>query len=88
MVEDIAPKPLGGAPGQIGAWGSQDAFGGFGDIFDAFFQGGGAQGPKSRTRQGQDALITVDVSLQEAVFGTQKRITVDTAVVCPECQGT
>ena len=32
MVEDIAPKPLGGAPGQIGAWGSQDAFGGFGDI--------------------------------------------------------
>lgn len=71
-----------------GGFGGSGGFGGFGDIFDAFFQGGGAQGPKSRTRQGQDALITVDVSLQEAVFGTQKRITVDTAVVCPECQGT
>lgn len=32
MIEDIAPKPLGGAPGHIGAWGSQDAFGCLGDV--------------------------------------------------------
>lgn len=71
-----------------GGFGGGQGFGGFGDIFDAFFQGGGQQGPKSRTRQGQDALITVELSLQEAVFGTEKRITVDTAVVCPQCKGT
>lgn len=69
-------------------FGGAGGFGGFSDIFDAFFQGaGGQQGPKSRTRQGQDALITERISLQEAVFGTEKRLTVDTAVVCSQCNG-
>lgn len=78
-----------GQSGFGGGFGGAGGFGGFGDIFDAFFQGaGGQQGPKSRTRQGQDALITERISLQEAVFGTDKRITVDTAVTCPTCQGT
>lgn len=77
-----------GAAGFGGGFGGGQGFGGFGDIFDAFFQGGGQQGPKSRTRQGQDALITVEISLQEAVFGTEKRITVDTAVTCSVCNGT
>ncbi|MDO4254621.1 MAG: molecular chaperone DnaJ [Kocuria sp.] len=78
-----------GFGGGFGAgFGGSGAFGGFGDIFDAFFQGGtGQQGPKSRTRQGQDALITQRISLQEAVFGTEKRISVDTAVVCSVCHG-
>jgi len=66
---------------------------GFADIFDTFFQGAGGagsgrRGPASRTRQGQDALINVRVTLRDAVFGTEKKITVDTAVVCPTCDGT
>lgn len=75
--------------GGFGGFGASGGFGGFGDIFDAFFQGGaGQQGPKSRTRQGQDALITVKLSLREAVFGVEKRISADTAVVCSACKGT
>ena len=63
---------------------------GFADIFETFFQGAGTagqRGPQSRTRQGQDALINVRISLKDAVFGVEKDITVDTAVMCPTCDG-
>ena len=63
---------------------------GFQDIFDTFFGGaaqGGGRGPASRTRRGQDALINVRIDLKDAVFGTNKKIDVDTAVTCPTCEG-
>jgi molecular chaperone DnaJ len=71
------------------------AAGGFGqgfsftDIMDAFFggQGGPERGPRSRQRRGQDALIRVQIELRDAVFGTEKEISVDTAVGCPTCDG-
>ena len=65
--------------------GGQDGFG-LGDIFETFF-GGGQRGPQSRAQRGQDALLRVDLSLQEAVFGAEKTLTIDTAVVCPDCHG-
>ena len=53
-----------------------------------FFGGAGAGGgPASRTRRGQDALINVRIDLKDAVFGVNKKIEVDTAVVCPTCDG-
>ena len=62
--------------------------GGFSDIMDAFFGGGGSRGPRPRTRAGQDSLIRIQVDLNEACFGTEREITVDSAVVCPKCTGT
>lgn len=61
----------------------------FQDIFETFFGGGpgGPGGPPSRTRRGQDALITVRIDLGDAVFGTNKKIDVETAAVCPTCNG-
>ncbi|HEV7166821.1 MAG TPA: molecular chaperone DnaJ [Micrococcaceae bacterium] len=60
----------------------------FQDIFETFFGGGGgAGGPAPRTRRGQDALINVRIDLREAVFGVNKKIEVETAVVCPTCNG-
>jgi len=60
----------------------------FQDIFETFFGGGGQQaGTPSRTRRGQDALINVRIDLKDAVFGTNKKIEVDTAEVCPTCDG-
>src|SRR4051794_15242922 len=45
-------------------------FGGLGDIMDAFFGGGATtRGPRSRVRAGGDALIRVDLDLDETVFG-------------------
>lgn len=72
--------------------GSSQGFGGaggFGDIFETFFGGfGGAQrGPRPRAERGEDAMIRVDVELQDVVFGVQREITINTAVLCETCQG-
>ncbi|WP_449279881.1 molecular chaperone DnaJ [Leucobacter sp. GX0328] len=65
--------------------------GGFGDIFETFFGGGGfgggQRGPRSRSERGDDAMIRVDVALDEVIFGSQRDITVNTAVLCDTCQG-
>lgn len=65
--------------------GGNDGFG-LGDIFESFF-GGGTRGPQSRAQRGQDALLRIDLSLQEAIFGAEKTLTIDTAVLCPDCNG-
>ncbi len=62
-------------------------FGGFGDIFDTFFGGGSSRGPRSRAERGQDALIRIDLTLDEVIFGVTKSVEVDTAVLCETCQG-
>lgn len=82
QMYDLGGDPRGGQGG-----GFQGGFG-FGDIMDAFFNSaGGARGPRSRQRRGQDALIRLEVDLTEAVFGTVRDITVDTAVGCTTCGG-
>lgn len=75
---------MGGSSGFGGASG----FGGFGDIFETFFgQGQSQRGPRSRRERGQDALLRVEVDLDEIVFGTTRQLEVDTAVTCETCQG-
>ncbi|MDO4898862.1 MAG: molecular chaperone DnaJ [Rothia sp. (in: high G+C Gram-positive bacteria)] len=74
----------GGFDGGAGGFGG--GFGGFQDIFDTFFNSA-PSGPQSRVRQGQDALINVKIELKDAVFGVNKPITVDTAVICDRCEG-
>ena len=77
--------PQDGFPG-----GGGQGFGGFGDIFETFFgQGaqGSSRGPRSRRERGQDALLRVEVSLDEVIFGTHRDLEVDTAVLCETCQG-
>lgn len=71
--------------GQSGTGG----FGGFGDIFDTFFGGGfgGSAGPQSRAQRGQDALIRLDVSLEDVMFGVEREVTIDTAALCSTCEG-
>ena len=59
---------------------------GLGDIFESFF-GGGQRRPQSRAQRGQDALLRVDLDLPEAVFGVNKTLTIDTAVLCGVCNG-
>ncbi|MGL4339914.1 MAG: molecular chaperone DnaJ [Rhodoglobus sp.] len=63
---------------------------GFGDIFETFFGGtGGARttGPRSRSERGQDALVRVEVDLEEVIFGAKRDLEVNTAVVCETCSG-
>src|SRR3954451_12599760 len=83
---------LGGDPFDPGGSGGASGFGGAGfgglrDIMDAFFGGGATPRARSRTRSGRDALIPVELELDETVFGITKDITVDTAVLCTVCTG-
>lgn len=77
---DMGGQGFGGFGGGFGP-------GGFSDIMDAFFGNGGARGPRSRVRQGQDALIRIEVDLNEACFGVEREITLESAVVCEKCEG-
>src|SRR4051812_40354000 len=86
-IVDLGGDPL--ASGGAGA-GAAGPFGGFADIMDAFFGGatmGGARGPRSRVRQGADALVHLDLDLADTAFGVSRELALDTAVVCARCQG-
>jgi len=72
---------FGGFPG--GAAGGFD----FTNLVDAMFGQQSSRGPRTRTRRGQDALVRMGLELAEAAFGVTKPISVDTAVVCPRCNG-
>lgn len=68
--------------------GQQGGSFGFGDIFDTFFGQSQAQrGPRSRAERGQDALVRIELDLDEVMFGTHRDIQVTTAVTCPDCTG-
>jgi molecular chaperone DnaJ len=86
QVVDLGGDPLSSGPGSAGNPFSQ-GFGGLGDIMDAFFGGGGARGPRSRVRQGSDALLRIECDLAETAFGTERELTLETAVVCTTCTG-
>jgi len=64
-------------------------FGGFSDIFETFFGGGAQQGrgPRSRRERGQDALVRLELDLEDVIFGTKRTIEVNTAVICESCAG-
>ena len=78
-----------GGESALGGGGGAGAGFGF-DIFETFFgaaAGGGARGPVPRGRRGQDALVRLDIELRDAVFGVDREVQVDTAVLCATCQG-
>ncbi|MBB1510108.1 molecular chaperone DnaJ [Tessaracoccus sp. MC1756] len=88
-VFDRGGDPMAGAAG-AGFSGFGGGFAGgfdFTNLVDAMFGQAGSRGPRSRVRQGQDALVRVSLELHEAVFGVTKPVKVATAVVCPKCTG-
>jgi len=91
QIVDLGGDPLDGTGGMGGRVG--DPFGaagfGLGDIMDAFFGGGGAtgRGPRSRVQPGADALIRMQLTLDECATGVSRQLTVDTAVLCSLCDG-
>ena len=73
---------------QAGFGGGGGGFG-FGDIFETFFGAaqGRTSGPRSRRERGQDALLRIEVELDEVIFGTKRELDVDTAILCETCNG-
>jgi molecular chaperone DnaJ len=79
--------PRGGGPGH-GDFSS--AFSDvFEDLFGDFMGGrGGAAGGRARATRGSDLRYNLRVTLEEAYQGSQKTISVPTAVACTTCNGT
>ena len=74
---------MGGGQGRPGAGGFNDIFGDvFGDIF-----GGGRGGGGQRVYRGSDLRYNLELSLEDAVAGTEVKIRIPTQVKCGECDG-
>ncbi len=67
--------------------------GGLGDLFDAFFGGGGSpfggggRGGPAGPPRGQDLEVVADIEFAQAVFGATIPVEVRTALRCEECSG-
>ncbi|MEC8444423.1 MAG: molecular chaperone DnaJ [Pseudomonadota bacterium] len=60
----------------------------FGDVFgDIFGGGGGGRGGRGGPQRGSDLRYTMDLSLEEAVRGVEKKIRVPTLTSCDTCDG-
>jgi len=58
----------------------------FGDVFGDIFGGGGGQG-RNRAYRGSDLRYNMELSLEDAVFGTSVTINIPTLVGCKSCDG-
>src|SRR5918998_2568932 len=83
---DRGGDPLGGGMGGFNGTFGAGGFD-FTNLVDAMFGQQTSRGPRSRIRRGQDALVRLDLELAEAAFGTTKPVRVETAVLCPRCNG-
>lgn len=74
--------------GFSGFHGFEDIFSSFGDIFQDFFFGfGGSSRTQTASQPGNDLLYDMTLSFEEAVFGVEKEIQVQTFVECDRCSG-
>jgi len=94
---------VGGASSGYGAGGAGNPFGGFnfngqnikfdfgeggmGDIFGDLFGFGGASGRQRRSNRGRDLETEITLTFEEAIFGCEKKISLNTDVKCKHCNG-
>ncbi|MBK5913432.1 molecular chaperone DnaJ [Rhodocyclus purpureus] len=70
--------------GGAGMGGFSDAFGG---IFDEIFGGGRGGGGRSNIYRGADLRYNLEITLEQAAFGTETKIRIPTMEVCDSCDG-
>jgi molecular chaperone DnaJ len=61
---------------------------GLGDIFSSFFGGGGGQGQQQRQARGRDVEARIEISFEQAVFGTETDLNLTLEDTCEHCKGT
>jgi len=84
-----------GVNSQFGGGGGHGAgdFGGFSDIFSDVFgdifggAGGGRGGRRSGPQRGSDLRYNLEMTLEEAVRGTEKKIRIPSLATCEPCKG-
>jgi molecular chaperone DnaJ len=74
---------MGGGPGGFGAGESFSDI--FGDVFGDIFGGGGRR--RGSVRRGADLQYNLELSLEEAVAGTEVKIRIPVMTTCSACKG-
>jgi molecular chaperone DnaJ len=59
---------------------------GLGDIFENFFGGGGGRGRQQR--RGRDVETRIEISFEDAIFGTEVSVHITIDAECSHCKGT
>ena len=92
-VGGASGNPFGGGGNPFGGAGGQNVnfdFGdlGLGDIFSSFFGGGqpGGGGPRRQTR-GRDVEADIEITFEQAVFGTEVDLPLNLQDTCEHCKG-
>jgi len=86
----------GAGPGGFG-FSAEGGFGGsvenwdLNDIFENFFEGfggfGAAGGRRTRQKRGRDISIDLNISFEEAIFGTERKVLLSKTSLCDKCKG-
>ncbi|HRH25896.1 MAG TPA: molecular chaperone DnaJ [Candidatus Paceibacterota bacterium] len=69
--------------GGFGGQGVEFDFGNIGEIFGDFFGGG-----RQRTKRGHDISIDIELTFEESIFGTERKVSLNKTSVCDTCKGT
>ncbi len=78
----------GGGAGYGGGFGGFDGFGDFGDIFGNIFGGSRGRGSARNTpMKGENVGARLELTFEEAAFGTEKEVTVQRIENCGSCNG-
>ncbi len=86
------------AGGGFSGFGGFEGFGGgfsgfdfedinLGDIFETMMGGGRRSKGTKRATKGDDVLVRLNLSFEEAAFGCEKTFSIDINETCPECDG-
>jgi len=87
----VDPNYGGGAGGysDFGGFGGFGGFGDLGDIFGEFFGGGSRrQNAQNAPRRGENVGARLEITFEEAAFGTEKEVSAQRIENCEKCKGT
>jgi len=80
--EGVSGQGGGGHGGGAGGFGDI-----FGDVFGDIFGGQGGSSGGGRARRGSDLRYTLELSLEQAVWGCDEKIRIPTLINCKKCEG-
>ncbi len=85
----VDPNFNAGGGGFGGGFGGFGGFGDFGDIFGEFF-GGGSRSSSRRNApiRGENVGVRLELTFEEAAFGTEKQVSAQRIENCSACKGT
>ena len=71
-----------------GGFGGFGDFGDLGDIFGSFFGGGASRSNPNAPRRGENVGARLELTFEEAAFGSEKEVSVTRIENCSSCSGT